>query len=114
MINVTFHMNEKLKTVTLRVKGHSGMVTKGNDIICASASILAYTLAQNIKTAGEQDKLMMSPTIRLNSGNAKVKCYVKPEYYDEIVHAYLVIQTGFRLLNANYPDFVSLITFGKA
>lgn len=33
----------------LRVKGHAGYARKGEDIVCAACSILAYTLGQNAR-----------------------------------------------------------------
>ena len=51
MVVARFTMDEKKQSVTLKVKGHAGAAPQGYDTVCASASMLAYTVAQNIKMA---------------------------------------------------------------
>lgn len=113
MIKVSFDIDESRKMVSLHMKGHAGMSTVGNDVVCSAASILAYTLAQTAVTAYEMGKLKYKPTAKLNSGSAVVTVRAKEDTYWEMVHAAVVIQTGFLLLANNYPNFVTVKAFGE-
>lgn len=115
MIVARFSMNEEKRVVTLRVKGHAGLAEKGKDIICSSATILAYTLAQNIKGADARGLLMYAPKLTLRDGNSIIRCRAKDdEAYTELLHTYLVVQTGYQLLAHNYPQYVAVEMFGEA
>lgn len=114
MIEVKFDMDAERNKIDLRVNGHAEAGAYGHDLVCASASILAYTLAQNLEMAYCQGLLKYKPDIKLNkSGKAVIHCRTKDETYAEILHAFLVIQTGYQLLAHNYPDYVYLTMFGE-
>lgn len=113
MIRAMFELNEDTHSIGMRLKGHAGMSTIGNDVICASASILAYTIGQIVKTSSEMGKTEGEPMIKLEKGNATISCVCKPEYYAEMVHAFVVIETGLHLLANQYPNFVNLKMFGQ-
>jgi uncharacterized protein YsxB (DUF464 family) len=88
----------------MTVNGHAGYADKGKDIICASASILAYTVAQIVKAMDKHGDLTESPTIQLNEGDIFIACSVKDEaVYAEAVHTFFVAEVGYMLLEANYP-----------
>ena len=115
MVIAKFTMDEGKKMVSLRVKGHAGQNTPGNDIICSSASILAYTVAQNIKMAETRGMLKYPPKLKMQSGDFIITCRAKDyESYSEILHTYLVVQTGYVLLAHNYPQYVAVEMFGEA
>lgn len=114
MIKVTFEMDEERRMVKMTMKGHAQYSDVGNDIICASASMLAYTLAQNVSDMQKCGNLQYEPTIKLNKGNAIVSCRCCDGFYDMLVHTFMVIQRGFELLENNYPKNVALTKFGKA
>lgn len=115
MVVAKFGMDASRLMVSLHVKGHAGQNTPGNDIVCASASILAYTLAQNIKMSQERGHLKYSPKIKLKEGDSIITCRAKDEEtYAEILHTFLVIQTGYMLLAHNYPQYVAVEMFGQA
>lgn len=115
MIYAEFNMDESRKKLSLNIHGHAGQSTKGNDIVCASASILAYTLAQNILYHRLQGYIKYEPTIKLKDGNAKISCICRnSEAFQEVAKVFCVIQTGFQLLTTNYPQFVVLKMFGEA
>lgn len=115
MIEIKFTMDEKRNMATLRVKGHAESSPFGQDLVCASASILAYTLAQNIKYAEERGSLKYAPKIKLSSGDAIITARAKNEdEYNEILKQYLTIQTGYQVLCHNYPQYVALEMFGSA
>lgn len=114
MVVAKFGMDASRLMVSLHVKGHAGQSIPGHDIVCASASILAYTLAQNIKMSKERGCLKYSPKIKLKEGDSIITCRAKDEYtYAEILHTFLVIQTGYVLLAHNYPQFVAVEMFGQ-
>ncbi len=115
MVVAKFGMDASRLMASLHVKGHAGQNAPGNDIVCASASILAYTLAQNIKISEEQGHLKYSPKIKLKEGDSIITCRAKDEEtYAEMMHTFLVIQMGYVLLAHNYPQYVAVETFGQA
>ena len=111
MLKVSF--DERNKKLKLRLKGHSGQADIGHDIVCASCSILAYTVAQMVKFEEMNGGLVSSPKIKLESGNAVICCEPKEERYAEMLHAYHVAEVGYSLLAHNYPQFVDLKMFGE-
>ena len=114
MVVAKFGMDASRLVVSLHVKGHAGHNAPGNDIVCASASILAYTLAQNIKMSEERGHLKYPPKIKLKEGDSIITCRAKDEdTYTEILHTFLVIQTGYMLLAHNYPHYVAVEMFGQ-
>ena len=66
MIKVTF--TESDNKPSLRLEGHAGYAEHGKDIVCASASILAYTVAQYVKYEDEHGTLKAPAEIKLESG----------------------------------------------
>ena len=100
--------------ITLRLTGHAGMAKTGEDVICASASILAYTVAQSLQFLYEEGGLEEKPFIRLDSGDAEITAIPKQETYNEALHIFFVAQVGYHLLAHNYPQYVELHSFGEA
>lgn len=91
------------------VEGHAGQAEHGQDIVCASASILAYTVAQIVKAMEHHGDLEGKPIIDLNEGDATIMCRCRdPEDFGELVHTFFVAHVGFTLLAHNYPEYVSL------
>ena len=102
MIEVQF--KRKPKSLELKVKGHSGSAEVGRDIVCASASTLAYTLAQ--VCLDDKDKQLKKPKIRLNEGDAEIVCFPKAECFEEMLYYYRYTQGGYALLEYNFPQYV--------
>jgi uncharacterized protein YsxB (DUF464 family) len=102
------------ESITLRLTGHAGMAEKGQDIVCASASILAYTVAQSLQFMYEEGELEEKPLIRLDSGDAVITAIPKYGFYKEALHTFFVAQVGYHLLAHNYPQYVELHSFGEA
>lgn len=111
MVKVTFTENGNL--LSLRLDGHAGQADVGKDIVCASCSILAYTVAKIVNDALNNGDLETSPLINLDSGGALILCDPNKDRYAEIRHAYEVVQEGYALLAQNYPQYVELKQFGK-
>jgi uncharacterized protein YsxB (DUF464 family) len=101
MLKVTF--TESGKKLSLRLEGHAGYAEHGKDIVCASASILAYTLASIV------DSFDIESTINLASGDTTIECECDDaEIYDKVADAYHYIEMGYALLVHNYPQYVRL------
>lgn len=111
MISIKFEETDK-NTLIFTCKGHAGQAERGQDIVCASASILAYTLAQNIFFLQEKGKLKSKPRVTLRDGEAYISCRPKRNDFDEVLHTFFVVQLGYFLLAHNYPQYVELIMLG--
>lgn len=111
MLKVTFEKDEM--ELTLKLQGHAGQADLGHDIVCASCSILAYTVAQFIKNAEAVGDLQEPPVIRLESGDAVISCTPNNATYCTILGIYLFAEVGFKLIAHNFPQFVELKPFGK-
>ncbi len=111
MLNVVF--TAKDDTITMVLNGHAGQADIGHDIVCSSCSILAYTVAQIVKTEEKEGSLKSKPVIVLNKGAAIISCEPKPEKYNELLHAFYVAEVGYTLLSHNYPQFVDFTPFGE-
>ena len=90
--------------LSLRLKGHAGYEEHGKDIVCASASILAYTLATIVERFEDVDTI-----IRLKSGDTSIECLCKDEEtYRKVADAYHYAKVGYALLFREYPQYVRL------
>lgn len=114
MITATFVMDGQSGDIILRVEGHAGAGAKGQDVICAGASMLAYTLAQVLTFMYEEASLHKRPQIKLEEGDTLITARPVEERYNECLHAFYVVQVGFALLARSYPQYVELISFGES
>lgn len=114
MIRAEFFTNKESGSITLKVTGHAGQAKKGEDIVCASASILAYTVAQAIQFMYEEGDLQKQPYIKLDDGNTTIIAKPKAGSYTEALHTFFVAQVGYHLLAHNYPQYVALSSFGDS
>lgn len=107
MITVIYHRD--LNRVS--VEGHAQSGEAGHDLVCASASILAYTLAafvDNMKSAGQSKY----PTVELKEGYALISCNAPKRYKSSVTLAFDTVCAGFELLAKNYPDNISFEVIG--
>jgi uncharacterized protein YsxB (DUF464 family) len=95
MMRVRFAENGK--KLSLSVEGHAEYAEHGKDIVCAAASILAYTLASSVRYVDA------SAVIDMSSG----KTYIESGC-EEAEGAFRFAKTGFSLLAHNYPQYVRL------
>ena len=107
MINVTF--TERGKKLYLRLEGHAGYAEHGNDIVCASASILAYTVAQFVMEAEHNGDLESPAEVKLESGNTIISCEPTEDIERGMADMYQFAKLGFIILEHNYPQYVRLI-----
>ena len=114
MVKAEFFTNKDSGSITMKVTGHAGQAKKGEDIVCASASILAYTVAQTLQFMYEQGDLQKKPHIKLEEGDTIIVAKPKTDSYAETLHTFFVAQVGYHLLSHNYPQYVTLQSFGDS
>lgn len=114
MVKAEFFTNKESGSITMKLSGHAQQAEKGQDIVCAAASILAYTVAQAIQFMYEQGDLQKKPHIKLAEGDTIIVAKPKPGSYAEALHTFFVAQVGYHLLSHNYPQYVTLSSFGDS
>ena len=110
MLKVIFE--QKDNKLTLKLKGHAGQANIGQDIVCASCSILAYTVAQFVKEAETSGYLKSPAEIKMESGDSVISCEPVDDMLIDMQNVYLFAEKGYHLLAHNYPQFVELKQFG--
>ena len=95
-------------SIHMKVNGHANAAPYGEDLICASASMLVYTVAQAMTFYHEQGFLKEKPKIKIREGKATVHALPKEDYYAETLHTFWVAQCGAHVLAKNYPEYVSM------
>lgn len=98
--------------ISLKIIGHAEQADIGHDIVCASCSILAYTVAQLVKNAEVAGDLKAPAKIKIEKGDAYISCKPTKEAYETILSAFMFAEVGYKLLAHNYPQFVKLSSFG--
>lgn len=91
--------------LVLSLEGHAGAGRWGSDIVCAAASILAYTGAAAAQQLYREGQLQQRPQIKLKPGSARIVV----ENADAARSMLDVICTGYALLAVRYPKNVLLI-----
>ena len=102
MISVV-HDNSRCK---LTLKGHAGHGAYGHDLVCASASILVYTLAAALENL-QSEGLITGLSVSFLPGDAEVSCEIKEGSRDTITRVFDTVGVGFRLLARDYPRNIS-------
>lgn len=108
MIIAKFYQKPKNGTIHMTLQGHAGAAPKGEDLICASATMMAYTVAQAVQFMFEQGMLKKKPKISIKEGDAAVIAMPKEEAYAEVLHTFWTAQCGVHVLARNYPQNVKL------
>ena len=102
MIKVIYH-----RSITrLTVEGHARFAEEGKDLVCASATILAYTLASFVEKM-EQEKKCWAAMSHFEKGTCIVSCIANEGYKAEVTNGYDIICRGFDILSEKFPDYVS-------
>ena len=108
MITARFYCKPSNGSIHMTLKGHADAAPKGEDLICASATMLAYTVAQAMQFMFENNKLTKKPKIRIKDGEATIVATPTEESYAEVLHTFWVAQCGVHVLAHNYPQNVKL------
>ena len=107
MISVIYHRD--LNRVT--VEGHAQSGEAGHDLVCAAATILAYTVAssiENMVAAGH----IKDHHIEFKEGYALVYCKAPNKFKSTITLMFDTVCAGFELLAKNYPENISYKIMG--
>ena len=102
MITITYHRDFN----RVSIEGHALSGEVGHDLVCASASILTYTLAEFVKNMKEARQIAF-PAIDLAEGHALIACNAPDRYKGAVTLVFDSICAGFELLARNYPDNIS-------
>lgn len=109
MINIIFDVDLETFRLSLIVKGHANFDEVGKDIVCASASILTYTIAKIATDMVENGRIAENSVIRLKEGEAFINCHcMSKEAFAELSRAFRTIETGYKLLAENYPQNIDV------
>lgn len=103
MIKVVYLRKSHLLTMT----GHANSAAYGQDLVCASASILAYTLANAVLNMAENRQQVTDHKIVLAEGKALIMCTAAHKYDAPITLVFDSICAGFELLAHDYPEYIS-------
>ena len=93
----------ELHRVTVEGHAHSG--EPGKDLVCAAASALALTLAENAKAlqAGGQAR---NAVAELESGRAEISCNPASRFRSVATVIFDGVCMGFDALSRIYPDYI--------
>lgn len=108
MVKIHFWQDKEKGSISMTVKGHAGAAPKGEDLVCASATMLVYTIAQAMTFYHEQGYLKEKPKIKIREGKSAIHVVPKEEYYAETLQSFWVAQCGAHVLSKNYPDHAAL------
>ena len=90
----------------LAVTGHAGSAEKGHDLVCASASMLAYTLAANVANMADNGQVRQ-PIIKTEEGNTEISCSPRHNLKASVTLVFDSVCVGFDLLAHEYPEYIS-------
>lgn len=100
MINVC--VNSTGSTFELNIEGHAQSAPKGEDLICAAATILVRAAAAILQESSKD-----ITEIDITDGKARIKL---TEYDPVAVVEMSVIVKGFVLLMQEYPEYIKIFT----
>jgi uncharacterized protein YsxB (DUF464 family) len=95
---ISIHYTVSGDAFELTMMGHAGYAQAGEDIVCAGASTLLFTLLNHLEVMGEDYRA------EYNKGYATICADSRPAS-----DAFEVIMTGFRMLATKYPERVRVI-----
>ena len=108
MVYTKFYCKPSAGSIHMTIRGHADSAPRGSDLICASVTMLAYTLAQAVEFLYQQGALKKKPRIRLEEGDVTIIATPRDDYFAQVLQSYWVAQCGCYVLARNYPQFVTL------
>lgn len=105
MTKVTIHKTSG-RIVGFIIDGHTGFANSGEDIVCASLSLLAYTVINSLNIVAKIEAEDISYEINEELGYLKVETNNINDKSDVIYNSFLV---GIQLLTEDYSDYITLI-----
>lgn len=101
MIHAVYHRKYNRLTVT----GHAGSAERGHDLICASASILVYTLAANVSNMADAGQVRQ-PIIRMCEGDTEISCNPRHNLKATVTLVFDSVCMGFQMLAHDHPEYI--------
>ena len=101
MILVTYYRSYN----RLTVEGHAHSGEPGKDLVCASASILAYTLAANVGNLADLGHVRIESMV-LSPGKAEIAIKPRSGVSAIVGRIFESICVGFELLARDYPQYI--------
>lgn len=101
MIQATYYRKYNRLTVT----GHANSAEYGHDLVCASASMLAYTLAANVANMADNGQVR-EPIIKNNDGDTEISCNPRHNLKASVTLVFDSVCVGFELLAHDYPEYI--------
>ena len=102
MIQVVYHRNFHRLSIT----GHAGAAEPGYDLVCASASMLAYTLAANVANMADNGQVR-EPVMKMNEGDTEISCNPRHNLKASVTLVFDSVCVGLELLAHDYPQYIS-------
>lgn len=101
MIRVAYNREE----TELTIKGHANSAPQGQDLVCAAASVLAFTAA----ACAEDNRARFLPQIVKREGEMSIRCSPKKSHLAACRRMMDTVFAGYEILASRYPDFVRTI-----
>lgn len=101
MIQITYLRDQ----AAVHLKGHAQNAPLGHDLVCASVSILAYTLAAFVLKLADKGRAE-NFTASLLPGEAHIACTPTESERSAVTLVFDSICTGFHLLSEQFPENV--------
>lgn len=101
MIQATYYRKYNRLTVT----GHAGSAENGHDLVCASASMLAYTMAANVANMADNGQVRQ-PIIKTCEGDTEISCNPRHNFKATVTLVFDAVCVGFELLARDYPEYI--------
>lgn len=102
---LTVSYKNKDRRHELIVSGHCGYKPRGEDIYCAAASILLYTLVETL----DRNDLSQEPVVVLESGDSYISVVADTESAEKIKGVFAVILNGFKILEKQGSEFIKMV-----
>ena len=102
MIQVVYYRKYNRLTVT----GHAGAAEPGHDLVCASASMLAYTLAANVANMADNGQVR-EPIMKMVEGDTEISCKPRHNLKATVTLIFDTVCAGFELLAYENPEYIS-------
>ena len=93
------------RALTLELRGHAQSAPKGQDLVCAAASILAWTLAD---TVAETAEFYGNVRVREHGAEITVRAAPEEDCEERCRAVFETVARGFSLLAEGYPEHVRM------
>lgn len=108
MIHMAFRYQRRCGTLSMTLQGHAGAAKKGEDLVCAGATTLAYTLGQAVQEMYQMGLLRRKPRVCLQEGWAEILATPRATALAEGLMAFWTVQAGAAVLGKSFPEYVQL------